>query len=98
MTLEELFMATFLRVLPDGYREHFVQCSLHTAEELAPVADILWEIRSGNAATVVVDHQAAAVGQQLRGQQVWPWRLVAAAATMVAMAARTGTPCLGELV
>jgi hypothetical protein len=51
-TLEELYMAIFLRLLPDSYREHFTHCELGTAEELAAKADGLWEMRGGNAATV----------------------------------------------
>jgi hypothetical protein len=46
-TLEELYMAIFLRVLPDSYREHFAHCELRTAEELAAKADGLWEMRGG---------------------------------------------------
>jgi hypothetical protein len=38
-TLEELYMAIFLRILPDSYREHFAQHKLQAAEELAAVAD-----------------------------------------------------------
>jgi hypothetical protein len=38
-TLEELYMAIFLRVLPDSYREHFAHTELRTAEEMAAKAD-----------------------------------------------------------
>jgi hypothetical protein len=51
-TLEELYMAIFLRVLPDSYREHFAHTELRTAEEMAAKADGLWEMRGGAAATV----------------------------------------------
>jgi hypothetical protein len=51
-SLEELYIAIYLRVLPDGYREHFSRCQFKTAEELAAVADGLWEIRGGNPAVV----------------------------------------------
>jgi hypothetical protein len=37
-TLEELYMAIFLHILSDSYREHFAQCKLKTGEELAAVA------------------------------------------------------------
>jgi hypothetical protein len=47
-SLEELYMAIYLRVLPDGYREHFSHCQFKTAEELAAVVDGLWEMRGGN--------------------------------------------------
>jgi hypothetical protein len=40
-TLEELYMAILLRLLPDSYREHLAQCELKTAEELAAKADSL---------------------------------------------------------
>jgi hypothetical protein len=50
--LDELYMAIFLRLLPDSYREHFAQCELGMAEELAAKADGLWEMRGGNAANV----------------------------------------------
>jgi hypothetical protein len=33
-TLEELYMAIFLCLLPDSYREHFAHCELKMAEEL----------------------------------------------------------------
>jgi hypothetical protein len=51
-TLEELYMAIFLCVLPDSYREHFAHTELRTAEEMAAKADGLWEMRGGAAATV----------------------------------------------
>jgi hypothetical protein len=51
-TLEELYMAIFLRVLPDSYREHFAHTELRTAEEMAAKADGLWEMRGGAAAMV----------------------------------------------
>jgi hypothetical protein len=51
-SLEELYIAIYLRVLPDGYREHFSRCQFKTAEELAAVADGLWEMRGGNPAVV----------------------------------------------
>jgi hypothetical protein len=67
-TLEELYTAIFLRLLPDSYREHFAHCELKTAEELAAKADGLWEMRGGNAATV-----AAALPSGLPSQAVtWP--------------------------
>jgi hypothetical protein len=50
--LEELYMAIFLRVLPDSYREHFAHTELRTAEEMAAKADGLWEMRGGAAAMV----------------------------------------------
>jgi uncharacterized membrane protein YgcG len=52
-TLEELYMAIFLRVLPDSYREHFAHTELRTAEEMAAKADGLWEMRGGAAAATV---------------------------------------------
>jgi hypothetical protein len=44
-TLEELYMAIFLRVLPASYREHFAHTELRTAEEMAAKAEGLWEMR-----------------------------------------------------
>jgi hypothetical protein len=52
VTLEELYMAIFLRVLPDSYREHFAHSKLRTMEEMAAKADGLWEMRGGAAAMV----------------------------------------------
>jgi hypothetical protein len=37
-TLEELYMAIFLCLLQDSYREHFAPCELRMAEELAATA------------------------------------------------------------
>jgi hypothetical protein len=51
-TLEELYMAIFLRVLPDSYREHFAHTELRTSEEMAAKANGLWEMRGGTAAMV----------------------------------------------
>jgi hypothetical protein len=47
-----MYMAIFLHVLPDSYREHFAHTELRTAEEMAAKADGLWEMRGGAAATV----------------------------------------------
>jgi hypothetical protein len=38
-TLDELYMAIFLRLLPDSYREHFAHCELKTMEELVAKVD-----------------------------------------------------------
>jgi hypothetical protein len=38
-TLEELYTAIFLRLLPDSYREHFAHCELKTMEELVAKVD-----------------------------------------------------------
>jgi hypothetical protein len=58
-SLEELYMAIYLQVLPDGYREHFSRCQFKSAEKLAAIADGLWEMRDGNPAAV------AAVGRSV---------------------------------
>jgi hypothetical protein len=58
-SLEELYMAIYLRVLPDGYREHFSHCQFKTSEELAAVVEGLWEMRGGNPAVVVAVGRAA---------------------------------------
>jgi hypothetical protein len=59
-SLEELYMAIYLRVLPDGYHEHFLWCQFKSAEELAAVADSLWEMRGCNPAVVAaVGHSAS---------------------------------------
>jgi hypothetical protein len=58
-SLKELYMAIYLRVLPDGYRKHFLRCQFKTAEELAAVADCLWEMRGGNPAIVAAVGRAA---------------------------------------
>jgi hypothetical protein len=63
-SLEELFCAIYLRVLPDGYHEHFSRCQFKTAEELAAVADGLWEMRGGNPAVVVAVGHSASPGWQ----------------------------------
>jgi hypothetical protein len=71
-TLEELYIAIYLRVLPDGYREHFSRCKFQTAEELAAVADGLWEMRGGNPAVVAAVGRSASPGRHqspLRQQQ-----------------------------
>jgi hypothetical protein len=43
--LNMLFMAIYLRVLPDGYCEHFSWCQFKSAEKLVAVTDGLWEMR-----------------------------------------------------
>jgi hypothetical protein len=53
-SLEELYMVIYLRVLPDGYRKHFSQCQFKSAEELAAVANSLWEMSGGNTAVEVL--------------------------------------------
>jgi hypothetical protein len=59
-TLEELYMAIFLRVLPDSYREHFAHTELRRAKEMAAKADGLWEMRGGAAAMVAaISHPAS---------------------------------------
>jgi hypothetical protein len=63
-SLEELFCAIYLWVLPDGYREHFSRSQFKTAEELAAVADGLWEMRCGNPAVVVAVGLSASPGRQ----------------------------------
>jgi hypothetical protein len=70
-TLEELYMAIFLRVLPDSYREHFAQNELRTAEEMAAKADGLWEMRGGAAAMVAAISRPASPRRRSpgRGQQ-----------------------------
>jgi hypothetical protein len=71
-SLEELYMAIYLRVLPDGYREHFSRCQFKTAEELVAVADGLWEMRGSNPAVVAAVASSASPGRQqspFRNQQ-----------------------------
>jgi hypothetical protein len=70
-TLEELYMAIFLRVLPDSYREHFAHTELRTAEEMAAKADGLWEMRGSAAAMVAAITRPASPWRPLpgRGQQ-----------------------------
>jgi hypothetical protein len=67
-TLEELYMAIFLRLLPDSYREHFAHCKLAMAEELAAKADGLWEMKGGNAATVAAVSRPASPRRQSQGR------------------------------
>jgi hypothetical protein len=57
-------MAIYLRVLPNGYREHFLWCQFKTAEKLAAIADCLWEMRGGNPVAVVAVGRSAFPGQQ----------------------------------
>jgi hypothetical protein len=54
----------YLCVLPDGYRKHFSRCQFKTAEELAAVADGLWEMRGGNPAVVAAVGCSASPGRQ----------------------------------
>jgi hypothetical protein len=70
-TLEELYMAIFLRVLPDSYREHFAHTELRTAEEIAAKADGLWEMRGCAAAMVAAILRPASLRRPSpgRGQQ-----------------------------
>jgi hypothetical protein len=70
-TLEELYMAIFLRVLPDSYREHFAHTELRTVEEMAAKADGLWEMRGGAAAIVAAISRPASPRRPSpgRGQQ-----------------------------
>jgi hypothetical protein len=77
-TLEELYMAIFLRLLPDSYREHFAHCKLGTGEELAAKADGLWEMRGGNAATVAAVLRPASPCRQSPGR----WQQDSAAAAV----------------
>jgi hypothetical protein len=60
-SLEELYTAILLQVLPDRYRKHFSRCQFKTAEELAAG---LWEMRGGNPAVVVAVGHSASPGQQ----------------------------------
>jgi hypothetical protein len=100
-TLEELYIAIYLRVLPDGYREHFSRCQFKTAEELAAVADGLWEMRGGNPAVVAAVGRSASPGRhqspaRLRASNSSSIAAVTAAAATVASTpspSRTGTPC-----
>jgi hypothetical protein len=66
-------MAIFLRIFPDSYREHFAQCKLKTAVELAAVADSLWEMRGGNAATVAAIGRSDSPRRQLLGRAAHSW-------------------------
>jgi hypothetical protein len=71
-SLEELYMAIYLRVLSDGYHKHFLRCQFKTAEELAAIADGLWEMRGGNPAVVAAVGCSASLGRQqspFRNQQ-----------------------------
>jgi hypothetical protein len=63
-----MYMAIFLRVLPDSYREHFAQCKLQMAEDLAAVTDGLWEMRGDNAATVAAVGHSDSPRRQLPGR------------------------------
>jgi hypothetical protein len=73
-TLEELYMAIFLCLLLDSYREHFALCELKMAEELAAKADGLWEIRCSNVATVATMGHS----DSPRRQSPVPWPILAA--------------------
>jgi hypothetical protein len=61
-TLEELYMAIFLRLLPNTYREHFAHCELATAEELAAKAGGLWEMRGDNAVSCPASPRRQSLG------------------------------------
>jgi hypothetical protein len=67
-SLEKLYMAIYLKVLPDGYREHFLRCQFKT-EELAAVVDGLWEMRGSNPVVVAAVSRAASSGRQQQQQQ-----------------------------
>jgi hypothetical protein len=76
-TLEELYMAIFLHVLPDSYREHFAHCKLRTGEELAAKADSLWEMRGGRCGrchVLCLPSQALSGPLAARWRQRWRWR------------------------
>jgi hypothetical protein len=70
-TQEELYMAIFLRVLPDSYREHFAHTKLRAPEEMAANADGLWEMQGGAAAMVAAISRPASPRRPSpgRGQQ-----------------------------
>jgi hypothetical protein len=59
-SLEELY----LRVLPDGYHEHFSRCQFKCAMELAAMMDGSWEMRVGNPAVVAAVGRGASPGRQ----------------------------------
>jgi hypothetical protein len=103
-TLEELFMTIFLWVLLDGYREHFTQCSLRTAEGLTAMADALWEMRCGNVAAMGHTpspgrgggHLAVSSGAIEATAEAATGLVAAVVAVEATMAAKTDSQHLGE--
>jgi hypothetical protein len=66
-----LFLALFLRRLPDSIREHLAAADHKTAAEMAAHADILWDARKSTSVSSLSDSVAAV---SLRGRSPTPCR------------------------
>jgi hypothetical protein len=68
-TPDSLFLALFLRRLPDSIRDHLAAADHKTAAEMAAHADILWDARKSSSVSAVSDSIAAV---SLRGRSPTP--------------------------
>jgi hypothetical protein len=68
---DSLFLALFLRCLPDSIREHLAAADHKTAAEMAAHADILWDARKSTSVSSLSDSVAAV---SLRGRSPTPRR------------------------
>jgi hypothetical protein len=68
---DSLFLALFLRRLPDSIREHLAAADHKTAAEMAAHADILWDARKSTSVSSLSDSVAAV---SLRGRSPTPRR------------------------
>jgi hypothetical protein len=56
---DTLFLALFLRRLPPSLRDHLAAADLDTADEMAELADKLWDARNSQSISAVADSVAA---------------------------------------
>jgi hypothetical protein len=60
-TPDTLFLALFLRRLPSSIRDHLAAADCATAEEMATLADMLWDARASGSVSVVEEDSVAAI-------------------------------------
>jgi hypothetical protein len=58
---DTLFLALFLRRLPTSIRDHLAAADCNTAEEMATLADMLWDARSSSSVSVIEEDTVAAI-------------------------------------
>jgi hypothetical protein len=58
---DTLFLALFLRRLPASIRDHLAAADCGTAEEMATLADMLWDARSSGSVSLVEEESVAAI-------------------------------------
>ena len=61
---DTLFLALFLRRLPASIRDHLAAADCSTAEEMATLADMLWDARSSGSVSLVEEESVAAISGQ----------------------------------